>query len=50
MRTARPLRFPAALPLYRLQYDVMITAGANQAFTNIVLSLLDATDRVVLFK
>ena len=40
----------AVLPLCRLQYDVMITAGANQAFTNIVLALLDATDRVVLFK
>ena len=32
------------------QYDVMITAGANQAFTNVVLSLLDADDCVVLFK
>jgi aspartate/methionine/tyrosine aminotransferase len=38
------------LPPYCLQYDVMITAGANQAFTNIVLALLDATDRVMLFK
>ena len=32
------------------QYDVMVTAGANQAFTNIVLTLCDAGDRVVLFK
>ncbi|KAI3437662.1 hypothetical protein D9Q98_000112 [Chlorella vulgaris] len=31
-------------------YDVMVTAGANQAFTNIVLALLDAASRVVLFK
>jgi aspartate/methionine/tyrosine aminotransferase len=28
----------------------MVTAGANQAFTNIVLTLCDAKDRVVLFK
>lgn len=32
-----------------MQYDVMVTAGANQAFTNIVLALLDAGDRVALF-
>ncbi|KAL4428806.1 hypothetical protein ABPG77_005244 [Micractinium sp. CCAP 211/92] len=30
-------------------YDVMITAGANQAFTNVVLALLDADDRAALF-
>ena len=28
----------------------MVTAGANQAFTNVVLTLLDANDSVVLFK
>ena len=28
----------------------MITAGANQAFVNIVVGLLDASDRCVLFK
>ena len=28
----------------------MVTAGANQAFTNVVLTLLDAKDKVVLFK
>lgn len=28
----------------------MVTAGANQAFVNIVLTLVDASDRVVLFK
>jgi aspartate/methionine/tyrosine aminotransferase len=27
----------------------MVTAGANQAFVNIVLSLVDEGDRVVLF-
>jgi aspartate/methionine/tyrosine aminotransferase len=27
----------------------MVTAGANQAFTNVVLALLDAADRAVLF-
>lgn len=32
-----------------VQYDVMVTAGANQAFTNIVLTLMDASDRIVLF-
>jgi aspartate/methionine/tyrosine aminotransferase len=37
-------------PPLLLQYDVMVTAGANQAFTNIVLALLDAASRVVLFK
>lgn len=33
-------------------YDnrVMVTAGANQAFTNLVLALCDATDQIVLFK
>jgi aromatic aminotransferase len=30
--------------------NVMVTSGANQAFTNVVLALLDAGDRVVLFK
>ena len=29
--------------------DVMVTAGANQAFTNVVLALCDAGDEVVLF-
>jgi aspartate/methionine/tyrosine aminotransferase len=28
----------------------MVTAGANQAFVNVVLSLVDEHDRVVLFK
>jgi len=28
----------------------MVTAGANQAFVNIVLTLVDESDRVVLFK
>ena len=28
----------------------MVTAGANQAFTNVVLTLCDAQDQVVLFK
>ena len=28
----------------------MITAGANQAFVNVVVALLDAQDRCVLFK
>lgn len=27
----------------------MVTAGANQAFVNVVLTLLDPSDRVVLF-
>lgn len=30
--------------------EVMVTAGANQAYTNIVLSLLDASDACALFK
>jgi len=30
--------------------EVMVTAGANQAYTNVVLSLLDAGDTAVLFK
>lgn len=38
------------VPVCCLQYDVMVTAGANQAFTNVVLALLDASDRVALFK
>lgn len=28
----------------------MVTAGANQAFVNLVLTLTDASDKVVLFK
>ena len=28
----------------------MVTAGANQAFTNVVLTLLDTASKVVLFK
>jgi aspartate/methionine/tyrosine aminotransferase len=32
-----------------MQYDVHVTAGANQGFTNIVLALVDAADPVVLF-
>lgn len=30
-------------------YDVQVTAGANQAFANIVISLLDASDTACLF-
>lgn len=33
-----------------MQCEVMVTAGANQAFTNVVLTLLDASSKVVLFK
>jgi aspartate/methionine/tyrosine aminotransferase len=32
-----------------IQVDVMVTAGANQAFTNLVCALLDAEDAAVLF-
>jgi aspartate/methionine/tyrosine aminotransferase len=32
-----------------VQHEVMVTSGANQAFTNIVLTLLDPCDRIVLF-
>ncbi len=31
------------------QVNVMVTAGANQAFANIVLTLCDAADPVVFF-
>ena len=31
-------------------YDVHVTAGANQGFTNIVLALLDPADKVLLWK
>jgi hypothetical protein len=34
----------------RWQYEVMVTAGANQAFVNLVLTLCDESDSVVLFK
>ena len=30
--------------------EVMVTAGANQAFTNVVIALADAGDRTVLFR
>jgi hypothetical protein len=32
------------------QHDVVITAGANQAYTMVVLTLVDAADRAVLFQ
>ena len=32
-----------------MQHEVMVTSGANQAFTNLVLTLLDADDCIVLF-
>lgn len=32
------------------QVEVMVTAGANQAFTNVVLALLDSSDSAVLFR
>lgn len=32
-----------------MQHRIMVTAGANQAFVNLVLTLLDPSDRVVLF-
>ena len=31
-------------------HEVMVTAGANQAFANVVLGLVDESDRVVLFR
>ena len=30
--------------------EVMVTTGANQAFMNVVLSIADSTDKIVLFK
>lgn len=33
-----------------MQSKIMVTAGANQAFVNIVLALLDPWDKVVLFR
>lgn len=33
-----------------VQSEVMVTAGANQAFTNVVLTLLDSASKAVLFK
>ena len=32
-----------------VQYDVHVTAGANQAFANVVLAVLDPEDTCVLF-
>ena len=32
------------------QYNVMVTAGANQALTSLMLTLLDPPDRAVLFR
>ena len=34
---------------WQVDYEVMVTSGANQAFTNLVVSLLDAGDRCVLW-
>jgi aspartate/methionine/tyrosine aminotransferase len=33
-----------------LQYSVMVTAGANQGLSSLMLTLLDPHDRAVLFK
>ena len=33
-------------PPHTLQYDVVVTAGANQAFVNATLTLCDETDQV----
>ena len=38
------------LVLCWLQYNVMVTAGANQALTSIMLTLLDPPDKAVLFR
>ena len=32
-----------------VQHEVMVTSGANQAFTNLVLTLLDPSDAAILF-
>ena len=32
-----------------VQHDVMVTSGANQGFTNLVLTLLDPSDAAILF-
>ena len=32
------------------QYKVMVTAGANQALVSLMLTLLDPSDRAVLFR
>lgn len=36
--------------LCHVQYNVMVTAGANQALTSIMLTLLDPPDKAVLFR
>ncbi len=33
-----------------VQYSVIVTAGANQGLTSLMLTLLDPADRAVLFK
>ena len=33
-----------------VQYKVMVTAGANQALVSLMLTLLDPSDRAVLFR
>ena len=33
-----------------MQYKVMVTAGANQALASLMLTLLDPSDRSVMFK
>ncbi len=48
--TAFILLAPASASTLWLQYDVMVTTGANQAFSNVVLALLDPADRVALYK
>lgn len=32
-----------------MQHEVMVTSGANQGFTNLVLTLLDPSDAAILF-
>ena len=51
----RPNTFKIRLTIPKLsraigmQHEVMVTAGANQAFVNLTLTLLDPKDGVVLF-
>ena len=47
LRTALKAKLAAENGLH--QSEVMVTAGANQAYTNLVLSLLDAGDAAALF-
>ncbi len=45
-----PLKPPCVPCVHACSHDIVITNGANQAYMNLVLALVDSGDKVVLFR